>query len=127
MNQAIPQHVDEAHELGSFPGDNPAQAVAVDKLGRVIENQQPLVRERSEQSMHRHHRISDINDITGAELGRQLAEPVSQHRRILGGELPGYPDLGQVTVRIRQRHAGLPCSSKSAQGHRPRPWTIAAS
>ena len=74
--------------------------------------------------MHRHHRISDINDITGAELGRQLAEnrqpaPSDSRRRAAG-----YPDLGQVTVRIRQRHAGLPCSSKSRKatihglGHR---------
>jgi hypothetical protein len=35
MNQAIPQHVDESHQLGAFPGDYPAQAVEVDKLDLV--------------------------------------------------------------------------------------------
>jgi hypothetical protein len=35
VNQAIPQHVDETHQLGAFPGDYSAQAVAVDKLDPV--------------------------------------------------------------------------------------------
>lgn len=35
VNQAIPQHVDETHQLGAFPGDYPAQAVEVDKLDLV--------------------------------------------------------------------------------------------
>ena len=92
---------------------------------RVVENQQPLARERREYSVHRRHRIPDISDIPGPELGCQLTEPVSQHRRSLGGQLPGHPDLGQVTVRVRQRHAGLPGTSKPAQGHSPRHRTIA--
>jgi len=76
--------------------------------------------------MHRRHGIPGISDIPGPELGCQLTEPVSQHRRILGGKLPGHPDFGQVPVRVRQRHAGLPGAPEAAQGHRPRPRPIAA-
>ena len=77
--------------------------------------------------MHRRHRIPGISNIPGPELSCQLTEPISQYRRILGGKLPSNPDLGQVTVLIGQRHADLPGPSKSAQGHRPRPRTIATS
>ena len=48
--------------------------------------------------MHRRHRVPDIGQAPGAELGGQLAEPDRQHCRILGRELPRHPDLGQVTV-----------------------------
>ena len=113
--------------ISTRPGPAGGRNASTDaRSGALSKISSHCARERGEHSVHRRHRIPGISDIPGAELGCQLTEPVSQHRRILGGELPGHPDLGQVTVRVRQRHAGLPGTSKSAQGHRPRPRTIAA-
>ena len=58
--------------------------------------------------MHRRHRIPGIHHSPGAELSRQAGELRHQHRRVLGGELPCQPDLGQVPVRVLHRHTRLP-------------------
>ena len=75
--------------------------------------------------MHRRHRVPGVGQVPRAELGGQLAEPGRQHGGVLGGKLPRHPDLGQVTVRVRQRHAGFPRPSQAAQGHLPRRGIIA--
>jgi hypothetical protein len=55
------------------------------------------------------------------ELGGQLAEPGRQHRRILGGQLPGHLHLAQSAVGVLQRHAGLARAAQPAQDHHSRP------
>ena len=74
--------------------------------------------------MHRRHRVPGIGQAPGAELGGQLAEPGRQHGGVLGGKLPRHPDLGQVTVGILHRHAGLPGAPQPAQRDDPRPGAI---
>ena len=81
---------------------------------------------RGQHPVHRRHRIPRIHHLPGPELGRQLGEPRRQHRRILGRELPGHPDLGQVPVRVLHRHAGLARTAQPAQRHHPRPGIAAA-
>jgi len=67
--------------------------------------------------VHRGHRVPAI---PGAELDGQLAEPGRHHAWVLGGELPGYPDLAQLAVGVLHRHAGLARAAQPAQGHHPR-------
>ncbi len=76
--------------------------------------------------MHRGHRVPRVEQVPGPELGGQLTEPGRQHRRVLGGELPGRLNFSQVTVRVLQRHAGLPRASQATQGHCPRLRTVTA-
>ena len=71
--------------------------------------------------MHRRHRVSGVGRIPHPELGRQLGEPGRQHRRVLRSELPAHSDLGQLPMRVLQRHAGLPRAARAAQRHHPRP------
>ena len=75
--------------------------------------------------MHCRHRVR-APDPAGAELAGQVGEPGRQHRGVLGGELPGHPDLAQVPVRVLHRQAGLARTSQPGQGHHPRPGTLAA-
>jgi hypothetical protein len=58
--------------------------------------------------MHGRHRVPDIGQTPHAELGGQLCEFGRQDRRILGRELPRYPELSQMTMRVRHRHTHLP-------------------
>jgi hypothetical protein len=58
--------------------------------------------------MNRRHGVSRVEDIPGPELGCQLAKPGCQDRRVLSRKLPRHPKLSQVTVRVLQRHTGLP-------------------
>ena len=76
--------------------------------------------------MHRCNRVPCVRIIPGAELGCQLGKPGRQHCRVLRRELPGHPNLSQVTARIFERHTGFPRPTQATQGHCPRPRTIAA-
>jgi uncharacterized protein DUF2637 len=69
------------------------------------------------------HRVPAIG---GAELGGQLAEAGRQHRRVLGTELPGHPNLAQLTMGVLQRHAGLARATQPMQRHHPWPLILAA-
>ena len=88
---------------------------------RVVEHQQPRRRAGGQHRVHRDHRVPAIG---GAQLGGQLAEPGRQHRRILGGQLPGHRDLAQLPVRVLHRHAGLARAAQPAQRHQPRPGIV---
>jgi hypothetical protein len=71
--------------------------------------------------VHRGHRVPAVG---GAELGGQLTETGRQHRRVLGGQLPGHADLGQLAVGVLQGQAGLARAAQPAQRHRPQPGTV---
>ena len=75
--------------------------------------------------MDQGHRVTIIDEVPGPELGCQLTEGARQHRGILAGELPGHPDLSELTMRVLHHHAGLACASQPAQDYRPRPGTLA--
>ena len=98
------------------------------RVRSVVEDQQPAARAGRQHGVHRRSRIPALQQIPGAQQDSQLAEPRRHRRRILGGQLPDQAQLGQVPVRVLDRHAGLARAAHPVQGHHPRarPGTAAA-
>ena len=55
--------------------------------------------------MHRRHRVPARSP--APSWAASSPNPAASTAGSSAGELPGHPDLGQVTVRVLQRHAGL--------------------